>query len=197
MSNPTVYFAWAQPAENSDPWAAAFDSLITAIDLTVHSIQQQPLPPFYTLVISLFAGAEIRQNVSPNGTGPWIPLSASPGGRYVGSFTVTNSGSAILFRLHATTYIQVGNNVTNIRLDQRLVVNPGSLTVPSGGWSRVVIGAGFNWDCHHSVAFPLAPGKYSVVPEARLEGTGPADQTSFMHWAEEFRIEAIEVRSSA
>ena len=146
MSNPTVRFNWAFPTESSEPWYTAFDTFATAIDLTVFSVSQQPLPPHCTLVLSrLIVGDSQGLVVSSTGGSDWRTMSdgENGGGAWVGSFAIATSGSKALVDFSygvrmwdiGTTTIRAfaPSASTGLTFYTRGVINPGSITVPDPG----------------------------------------------------------------
>ena len=174
MSNPTAYFQWTQPTENQEPWAAAFDGLITAIDLTVHSIQQQPLPPYATVVISAAALPGIFFWPPATAAPAWSPLSWSGYGRLVGSFTIHNSGAQALIRASiGNTFLYYPLSLFldgGVTVYFRAVVNPGSVWMESdSAWFVFARVANMNYDFQGVTVPALVPGAYSL--ELQIKST--------------------------
>lgn len=180
MSNPTATFSWQYPSENQDPWFSQFDTFASAIDLQVASAQtrvtslEQAMLPRITQVLSVYpsgTGPTIQGSTTPTA---WTIMSAAPYGRFVGSFSVLNSGVVVAFTWYPSMFFGGAGAfmAAAAKVQWRGVVLPGSITVPNSDGSQ-----GWNWPAttngnHLPQAFfgvtSLGPGNFSIEMQGRL-----------------------------
>lgn len=171
MADPSPTYGWQLPTQGQDPWITPVNSIFQAVDEAVGSIQQEAHAPFLTTVVSFIA--EEAGYILPNcddGTTSFQVMSAAPLGVFIGSFTVTRANRLALFDIRLTMvasgFYAASQPARDLAI--RLVVNPGSISVPDTStgfmWRH---GHGMFTDAPHWSATvwgitSLGPGNYSV-----------------------------------
>lgn len=145
MAWPTATQSWHPPIAGQQPYASAAATFFDEIDLTVNSIYNhlanrvtsaEAANGKTTIVLSVYPSATATITGTTGIIGPWTVMSTAPFGRLVGNFSVTGSGTNVLFNL-ATQYGIEGAGqafTTNgfNRVYYRGVIQAGSISIPSG-----------------------------------------------------------------
>lgn len=193
MSSPTQFYKITQPAPNSDPWDVAFDSMISAFDTAIHSVELV-VADRVSLVISHYPTATTCigwQVAAP----AWTVMSQAAFGRLVGSFSLQRSGAQVMLNLGLTGYVSITSQqafITGPLAFFRGVIQPGSISVPSGRTNFTTESA---WKFCSNVGFvhqnlnfqtvcSLGPGNFSIELQHRgaSTSTGSVFAMDFNDW---------------
>lgn len=187
MANPTTVFGFSFPLEGADPWYTGFDTFASQIDTAISSLQtrvfsiQNTRTPRHSIVIS----SDISSAASYVGTtaatgGAWLVMSQFPYGRYVGSFSIIGSGAVARFDITQAGQADAGGTAAfgrTLRFRERLIINPGSLTVPSSAgdmWQFQFDYSDARAQTHFTAMTSLGVGNFSVEAQVQVKGLASA-----------------------
>ncbi len=185
MSNPTDRYGISFPAENADPWYAAFADAYQTIDTTVSSVEQLARKlASTTLVISYYQGGVpvwTASSTLPNAANSTV-LSASPYGRLAGSFTVPCSGCNVLLALEMPMFATGSAVAADITVKQFFrVVDANSVNLTGdSAWTFTHRAAALWTPLRFTAIASLGAGTYTVELQQRAlwSGANPSSSTS-------------------
>jgi hypothetical protein len=174
MADPTANYSWDLPNENLDPWYTAFDTMVSAIDTSVRSVETFAVGINRgTLVLSLHVGASLTLNGSTTLPSPQDShiFSANPFGRAVGSFAIVASGTNAWVTLDMRY-----KSLNSLTTYWRTVINPGSLVCPSNShWVARMDQVQINESITFRAVQSLGQGNYNLELQVRaFAATGSA-----------------------
>jgi hypothetical protein len=144
---PSQTWSWHPPIAGQQPWAQAFQTFVDEVDLSVASAYNhlanrvtsaEAANGKTTLVLSVYPSATLTITGSSGTIAGWTVMSVSPFGRMNGSFSVTQSGTNVLFNLGLQGFLGGAAPAvagTTNTLYFRGVIQSGSISIPSGAIS--------------------------------------------------------------
>ena len=168
MASPTANYSWTLPADGQDPWYTTFDTLMSAIDVSVRSVQNLASTRAY-LVVSATPAASFTMAGSST-VANWTTLSMAAYGACVGSFAIYGQGAYARIDIDTTRYLVGSATIVppGALVQYRAVVNPGSITVAESHWLQLLQAGVDHRHYYSSAVTSLGVGNFSATFQSRI-----------------------------